>query len=98
MHWRARRWVKVTKRELVDDGGDATHASADDGYLPGPVCQVQIKGLKTKWWCIVSRSRVLDCPPRSPVEQYSEQQQTIYDSHVSDPPHLKKRTFSCRRI
>ena len=64
-----RRWVKVTKPKLVDDGGDATpgrhkgteseDAFADDGSLPDPVCQVQIKGLNIKWRCTVSRRLAL---------------------------------------
>ena len=69
MHWRVRRWVKVTKPELVDDGGDATlerhkstereDACANDGSLPDPVCQVQIKGLNIKWECTVPRRLAL---------------------------------------
>ena len=69
MHWRTRRWVKVTKPKLVDDGGDATlgrhkgtereDAFAKDGSLPDPVCQVQIKVLNIKWRCTVSRRLAL---------------------------------------
>ena len=46
-------------------------AFANDGSLPDPVCQLQIKGLNIKWWCTVSRSRVPDSPPRPRAEQYS---------------------------
>ena len=105
MHLCARRWVKETKPEFVDDGGDATlerhkgtereDAFAHDGSLLDPVCQVQIKGLNIQWVCTVSRSRVLDSPPHPPVEQYSEQQQTTYDSLVSEsPPHPRTEETS----
>ena len=35
---------------------------------------------------------------RVPVDQYSEQQQTTYDSHVSDPPPLQRTEEKCARF
>ena len=59
----------MTKPELVDDGVDGTlerrtstqreDAYANDGSLPDPVCQVQIKGLNIQWRCTVSRRLAL---------------------------------------